>query len=95
MKGTRRSISMRDGEYIALRMYKDALNARQNKRVYCMTSVLKGIMFGELPSVPKQLLNIGMEEARLLHKEREMASEKEEEKEDPPEPIIGGGIFSF
>ena len=83
---------MRDGEYIALRMYKDALNVRHGERFYSMSSALNGIMFGNIPPIPKNILDMGMAEAERIQKERDKQPKKIKE---PQEPVIGGGIFTF
>ena len=91
-KAKRRSISMRDGEYIALRMYKEELNLTHGEDVYAMASTLKCILFGELPPIPKRLLDIGKEEAKKAMEERIKHPPKSR---DPGEHRPGGEIFTF
>jgi len=110
VNGARRSVSMRDGEYIALELYMNHLNEHNKSDLHSRTSLLKMIMFGELPPIPQKYLDIGRKEAVKERKEKVAAAlvkrqnqtkkteEKIEEKieeKDHIEGRVGGDIFTF
>lgn len=74
VNGARRSVSMRDGEYIALELYMNHLNEHNKSDLHSRTSLLKMIMFGELPPIPQKYLDIGRKEAVKERKEKVAAA---------------------
>jgi len=74
-------------------MYVRALNVRHGEAFYSMAGTLRAIMFGEVPPIPKNILDMGMEEAERLRKELENQPKKMKKPED--KILIGGGIFTF
>ena len=64
-----------------------------------LTSVLKMVMFGELPPIPKKYVDIGRREAKIARDKRDKDPQRKEtaktkEKEEQ-EFRTGGGIFTF
>ena len=92
-KGRRRSVSMRDFEYIAFDLYAKFLTKASDVD-HSITSTLRGVFMGKIPPVPQKYFDMGME---LALKDR---AEKEKEDASPEEPDlddgrVGGGIFTF
>ena len=68
--GRRRSVSMRDGEYIALDLYKRDLERNNSAYAFSITGVLGQIIRGEIPPIPEKLLAAGRVRAKLEREER-------------------------
>jgi len=97
-KRIRRSVSMRDGEYIALKLYTEHVD-EANAGDFTMTGVLKMVLFGELPPIPQKYLDMGRREAKIEREERarnpqSTSASKTKEKEEQ-EFRSGGNIFTF
>jgi hypothetical protein len=97
---------MRDGEYIALKLYTEDIIKERNLDL-TLTGVLKNVLFGELPPIPHKYLEIGEREAKLLREERAKNLTTEAPSEAPSEAQSkapekekdefrrGGHIFTF
>ena len=94
--GRRRSVSMRDYEYVALDMYKCELAKHNPGHAYSITGVLGSIMQGEIPPIPKKYLDAGRVRAKLERDERAKNPKPKNTSEIAAEDMRpGGGIFSF
>jgi len=94
-RGIRRSVSMRDGEYIALGLYKEELVKANPHNDYSRTGVLKMILFGEIPPIPQRLLVMGDRMAKENRKNKVNEPVKVVKKEPEVIERPGGGIFTF
>ena len=92
-KGRRKSVSMRDYEYFALKFYKEHLNEHGSE--HNMTSVLRDIAFGELPPIPKKFLDMGRIEAEKARDERAKNPAPPIKESEEKDFRVGGGIFTF
>ena len=96
--GIRRSVSMRDCEYIALGLYVEHLAKENPQNDYSRSKVLKMTSFGEIPPIPMKFLEMGKtlgkipREAREKNKANPPADPK---KKEPEEFRSGGNIFTF
>lgn len=97
--GVRRCISMRDSEYIALNLYRDSLDNKgftvNGEEVPTTTGVLRMILFGDIPPVPKKFLDDGRIMAKEARKSYVKNPKKTEIVEDVIEDRPGGSIFTF
>ena len=96
--GIRRSVSMRDCEYIALGLYVEQLTKDNPEEVYSRSSVLRMTSFGEIPPIPMKYLEMGKELAKIEREEREKSKANGTDKapkKEPEEFRSGGGIFTF
>lgn len=96
--GVRRSVSMRDCEYIALGLYVEQLAKDNPQEAYTKSSVLKMTSFGEIPPIPMKFLEMGKKLAKIEREEREKKKTEDKEeltKKEPEEFRSGGGIFTF
>jgi len=97
--GRRRSVSMRDHEYIAIALYKREMEINNAGYAFTITGVLGQIMRGEIPPIPKKLLDAGKARAKLEREERAKNPKPPIEAKEPepaPEDIRpAGGIFTF
>ena len=92
-KGRRRSVSMRDFEYIAFDLYSDFLTETSGAD-HSITSTLRGVFMGTVPPVPQKYFDMGMELALKDRAEKEKEDASPEES-DPDDGRVGGGIFTF
>lgn len=84
---------MRNYEYTALHLYTE--DYKKKDSMANMTSVLRGILFGDIPPIPESYIKEGkikIKEAEKNKKEQEVSLEK---KPSDKKDIIGGGIFTF
>jgi len=94
-KGRRRSVSMRDFEYIAFELYA-AFLTEESGTDHSITSTLRGVFTGKIPPVPQKYFDMGMEKALedRAEKEKEEASPKKPPEHDD-DGRVGGGIWTF
>ncbi len=90
-KGSRKSVSMRDYEYVALGLYMERMNEQGGR--YSRTSILSAIMIGDLAPVPMELI----ESAKVIAKEESLKRRIKSKENNTTEDAgpIGGGIFTF
>ena len=97
--GRRRSVSMRDYEYIAIALYKREMERSNAGYSFTITGVLGQIMRGEIPPIPQKLLDAGKVRAKLEREERaknpKPPIEAKELEPDSEDLRPGGGIFTF
>lgn len=93
-KGRRKCVSMRDDEYIALKLYKDHI-VKEQGGIHTVTSVLKMVLFGELPPIPQEYLELGRREAKIVRDERAKNPAPPTKEKEEQEFRVGGGIFTF
>ena len=84
MARTRRNcISMRDVTYIALRMYKEKLNAGPGPDI-SITGLGQEILLGEAPPIPQDLLKKAEEVAKISREKRAAQDEAKKGKGEAP-----------
>lgn len=93
--GIRRSVSMRDCEYLALGLYVEQLAKDNPGTDYSRSNVLKMTSFGEIPPIPMEYLEAGKKLAKIEREERERNPTPEPPKKPPEEFRGGGDIFTF
>lgn len=93
--GIRRSVSMRDCEYLALGLYVEQLTKDNPGDVYSRSNVLKMTSFGEIPPIPMKYLEMGKKLANIEREERKRNPQPEPLKKPSEEFRGGGDIFTF